>query len=318
MKSRMVEGTLPPTLWVDKKYSATEYGTNLLANILGLSNSFPFPKSVHTIEDCLRVGQLHNSDYCLDFFAGSGTTGHATINLNREDGEQRKFILVEMGDHFDTVLLPRIKKVTFSPEWKDGKPKRKATPEDAKRSPRVVKYIRLESYEDALDSIKFDQPSEQLQLAEPTDEYLLKYMLRWETKGSESLLNASKLADPFSYRLQVHVNGEKHERTVDLAETFNCLLGLNVRKREVYYDNGRRYLVYRGETRAEPGRKVVVIWRETTGWTVDDFARDRYFVAEHDLSGNVDAVYINGDSAIPDAKPIEPIFKARMFASVNE
>ena len=317
MKSRMVEGTLPSTLWVDKKFSATEYGTNLLAHILGLSNTFPFPKSVHTVEDCLRVGQLHNNDYCIDFFAGSGTTGHATINLNREDGEQRKFILVEMGDHFDTVLLPRIKKVTFSPEWKDGKPKRMATPEEAKRSPRVVKYIRLESYEDALDSIKFDQPSEQLRLAEPTDEYLLKYMLRWETKGSESLLNASKLADPFSYRLQVHVNGEKQERTVDLAETFNFLLGLNVRKREVYADEGRRYLVYRGESRAEPGRKVAVIWRETTGWTEDDFARDRDFVAQNSLSGNADTVYVNGDSAIPDAKPIEPVFKDRMFASVN-
>jgi len=58
----------------------------------------------------------------LDYFAGSGTTGHAVINLNREDGGRRKFILVEMADYFDTVLLPRLKKVTFSPEWKDGNP----------------------------------------------------------------------------------------------------------------------------------------------------------------------------------------------------
>ena len=97
------------------------------------------------------------------------------------------------------------------------------------------------------------------------DEYLLKYMLKWETKGSETLLNVAKLASPFSYRLRVHVNGEKQERAVDLAETFNYLLGLKVREREVYADNGRRYLVYRGETRDRPGHKVAVIWRETTG-----------------------------------------------------
>ena len=57
----------------------------------------------------------------LDFFAGSGTTGHAVINLNREDDGQRKYVLVEIGDHFDTVLLPRMKKVVYSPDWKDGK-----------------------------------------------------------------------------------------------------------------------------------------------------------------------------------------------------
>ena len=81
------------------------------------------------------------NDMILDFFAGSGTTGHAVINLNREDGGRRKFILVEMADYFDTVLLPRIKKVAFSPEWKDGKPKRMATAEEAERGPRIIKKV---------------------------------------------------------------------------------------------------------------------------------------------------------------------------------
>ena len=100
----------------------------------------------------------------LDYFAGSGTTGHAVINLNREDGGERKFILVEMGEHFDTVLLPRIKKVIYAPEWKAGKPQRMATKEEAERSPRIVKYIRLESYEDALDGIGFDEDAGRLKL----------------------------------------------------------------------------------------------------------------------------------------------------------
>ena len=44
------------------------------------------------------------------------------IALNREDGGNRKYILVEMGDHFDTVLKPRLEKVGYSADWKDGKP----------------------------------------------------------------------------------------------------------------------------------------------------------------------------------------------------
>ena len=56
---------------------------------------------------------------CLDFFAGSGTTGHAVINLNREDGGKRKFILVETASYFETVLLPRLKKIIFTPEMEE-------------------------------------------------------------------------------------------------------------------------------------------------------------------------------------------------------
>ena len=302
--------------WIDTRYNAGTHGANLLADIVGERNSFPYPKSVHTVGDAIFAVGMESGSYCLDYFAGSGTTGHAVINLNREDGGERKFILVEMGEYFDTVLLPRIKKVTFAPEWKNGKPQREATAEEAERSPRIMKYVRLESYEDALDSIAFDDAAGQMRLAEEPDEYLLKYMLQWETKASETLLNAAKLTSPFTYRLRVHVNGEKQERAVDVPETFNYLLGLNVRTRRTYDDVGRRYLVFRGEARAEPGREVAIIWRETAGWTEDDFERDRAFVAERELAAGA-VVYVNGDSAIPDARPIEPLFKARMFADVN-
>ena len=222
-----------------------------------------------------------------------------------------------MGEYFDTVLLPRIKKVTFTPDWKNGTPQRPATAEEADRSPRIVKYIRLESYEDALDSIEFGESAGQLPLADPSDEYLLKYMLSWETRDSATLLNPSKLTSPFTYRLRVHANGEKRERKVDLPETFNFLLGLKVKTRKVHDDEGRRYLVLHGETREAPGREVAVIWRETKGWTQDDFARDRDFVAKQNLRGDAETVYVNGDSCIPNVKPIEPMFKARMFAGVD-
>ena len=304
------------TVWDDPSYIAGDYGTKWLTD-LGLKlREDLYPKSIHTVMDSIYLSSDDDS-LTLDYFAGSGTTGHAVINLNREDGGQRKFILVEMGEYFDTVLLPRIKKVTFSPEWKDGKPRRVATPEEAERSPRIVKYVRLESYEDALDSIEFDDADGQLRLEERFDDYLLKYMLHWETKGSATLLNVSKLTSPFTYRLRVHVNGDKRERKIDLPETFNYLLGLNVRTRQTHDDSGRRYLVYRGEAREHPGYTVAVIWREADGWSRQDFERDRQFVIEQQLTEGVDTVYVNGDSCIPDAKAIEPMFKARMFAAVN-
>ena len=271
--------------WINPRYNAGTFGANLLGDIIGRHNPFPYPKSIHTVGDAIFSTGLGDDSYCMDFFAGSGTTGHAVINLNREDGGERKFILVEMGQYFDTVLLPRIKKVTFSPEWKDGKPQREVTVEEAERSPRIVKYLRLESYEDALDSIRFGQDYGQLPLPDAGDEYLLKYMLGWETRESETLLNPALLTRPFTYKLRVHVNREQQERKVDLPETFNYLLGLNVRKRETYDDNGRRYLVFRGEIRVNPGRLVAVIWRETEGWTEADFARDRDFVDRHNHRG---------------------------------
>ena len=306
------------SVWLDKKFNAVVHGTNLLTDILGYSEAFSYPKSVFTVKTAIdAVLDRDTEATVLDYFAGSGTTGHAVINLNREDGGERRFILVEMGDYFDTVLLPRIKKVIFSPEWKGGRPKRIATPEEAERSPRIIKYMRMESYEDALDGIGFDEDAGRLNLEDSIDGYLLKYMLRWETKQSETMLNTAMLTRPFDYRLRAHAQGETRERPADVAETFNYLLGLNVRTRQVCHDDGRRYLVYRGETRESPGHCVAIIWRETEGWMQEDFAQDRDFVRERGFGDGVDTLYVNGDSCIPGAKAIEPLFKARMFAGVS-
>jgi adenine-specific DNA-methyltransferase len=307
------EGVTPPTWWDKKQYSATDWGTRSLKNLFGRFGGFDYPKAVDLVVDCIRVVSARNVGFILDFFAGSGTSGHAVINLNREDGGRRKFILVEMAQYFDTILLPRIKKVSFSPEWKDGKPKRMATAEEAGRGPRIVKVIRLESYEDALNNIAFDEPSGQQ--AMQFEDYLLQYMLQWETRKSETLLNVEKLAKPFSYQLHIHRDGETRTQAVDLPETFSYLLGLYVRKRQAFNDNDRRYLVYRGATRE--GRKAAVIWRETEGWKEKDYKRDKEFVAAQKLTEGMDDVYVNGDSYIPGARALEQLFKARMFAEVE-
>jgi adenine-specific DNA-methyltransferase len=281
-------------------------------DVAKLGLEFPYCHPVSLYVELLGAAVTGNGDAVLDHFAGSGTTGHAVVILNREEGGRRKFILVEMADYFDTVLLPRIKKVTFAPEWKNGKPKRMGTQQEAERSPRIVKYIRLESYEDALNNIVFDDASAQRGLE--FEDYLLKYMLKWETRTSETLLNVEKLTRPFNYRLLIHSDGEAHEEIADVPETFNYLLGLHVQTRKVYRDGNRRYLVYRG--RADH-RQMVVIWRETEGWEKADFERDRKFVAAQKLAEGVDDVFVNGDSLIPRAKALDAVFKARMFADVQ-
>ena len=102
---------------------------------------------------------------------------------------------------------------------------------------------------------------------------------------------------------------------MNLPETFNYLLGLDVQTPRVCYDGERRYLVYRGQTRE--GRLVAVIWRETKGWQKEDYERDKQFVAEKNLTEGADEVFVNGDSFIPGARALEPVFKARMFAGVE-
>ena len=298
--------------WTGKRHNAGEWGANLLSAIMGDRNTFSYPKSIHTVADAIGAVSGNAQTDVLDYFAGSGTTGHAVINLNREDGGRRKFILVEMGDHFDTVLLPRLQKVAFSPEWKNGIAKREATPEEAERGPRIIKYFRMESYEDTLGNIEFEQADDGLFNLE---DYLLRYMLEWETKGSATLLNVAALDRPFDYKLRLNGGGENAQVVVDLPETFNYLLGLSVSTRRVYDDEGRRYLVYAGCTRG--GRKAVVIWRNTEGWTLEDRERDRDFVAANDMTSAADEIWTNGDSILKDARTLDTLFKQRMFASAG-
>ncbi len=108
------------TVWIDKKYDASEYGTKLLREIVP-NCGFDFPKSLYTVYDCLFavVGDRPHANI-LDFFAGSGTTGHAVLEMNKVDGGKRKFILCtnnennngnSTGGIAESVCYPRIKNV---------------------------------------------------------------------------------------------------------------------------------------------------------------------------------------------------------------
>lgn len=84
----------PLTVWNKVSHSATEHGTGLLKQFLP-DRSFPFPKSLYAVEDSLRFFIGDNNDaVVLDFFSGSGTTAHAVMRLNRQDGGHRQCISV--------------------------------------------------------------------------------------------------------------------------------------------------------------------------------------------------------------------------------
>jgi len=98
------------THWFDSKYNATHYGTRLLEKTLGEKVKFSYPKSLYSVLDTLKI-MTKDDDVILDFFAGSGTTGHATLELNKQDGGDRKFILVEQLEEHIDVCKKRIRKV---------------------------------------------------------------------------------------------------------------------------------------------------------------------------------------------------------------
>ena len=93
-KYREDKGQLIKTHWVDKKYNFITNGTNILENLMG-TKTFDFPKSLYYVKDILNIISKKNG-YILDFFSGSSTTAHATMQLNAEDNGDRKYIMVQL------------------------------------------------------------------------------------------------------------------------------------------------------------------------------------------------------------------------------
>ena len=308
----------PKTWWGDSKYASSNHGSKILKELF-VDNPFDFPKSVALVEDCIRAsGGGKEGAQIVDFFAGSGTTGHAVVNLNREDDGQRKYILVEIGDYFDTVLSPRMKKVVYSPDWKDGKPVSR------KGITQLFKYIRLESYEDTMDSLEVTPPSDAQQdlLAENpalAEDYRLRYALGVETAGSACLLGKA-FTDPFTYTLSVVRDGVRREVQVDLPETFNYLIGLRVASHQRIDD----VLAITG---TDPeGRNCLILWRNLD--ETDHAALDAWFDRNREqFAEPLDIIYANGDQTLNamqqpgenwTAKTIEPIFRELMFGESND
>jgi len=287
------------SLWFGSKFDASEYGTKLLQDILGKKRAaaFSYPKSIYTVKDCLDAAVANDSkSVTLDYFAGSGTTGHAVIDLNREDGGSRKYILAEMGEYFNTVTKPRIQKVVYSKDWKSGKPVSR------EGLSHMFKYMKLESYEDTLNNIELQRTSQQQEAmeeamsSEAKEEYLLSYMLDVESEGSSSLLNIDAFNNPFDYKMLIQDGMETKETRIDLVETFNYLIGLYVKT----IDTFRGIKVITGTLRT--GEESLIIWRNTD--EVSNEKLENFFKKQeyNTKDTEFDRIYVNGDNHLENMK----------------
>jgi adenine-specific DNA-methyltransferase len=292
--------------WTGPIYNAGAQGSNVLRD-MGIE--FDYPKSVKTMQHCIEIQSFgKKNNIVLDYFGGSGTTGHAIINSNREaEGlKSRKFIIIDVGAYFDTVIKQRIQKVIYTDNWQDKKPR------DKKGISQMFKYFKLESYEDALNNLHLKPSTSQQQLLathnDVQEEYLLQYMLDVESR--EHLMNVEAFKNPFNYKLKVTENNELIPTTVDLVETFNYLIGLHVKR----IQRTGAFKTVEGVTNR--GDKVLVIWRNLEESDNEDLNK---FVKKMDYNlrdGEFDTIYVNGDNNLANLKKEEETWKVLLLEEV--
>ena len=300
------------TVWTDSMYSAKEHGTNLLSKMFK-SPVFSFPKSLYAVKDCIGIAIRNTpNSIVLDFFAGSGTTGHAVIEHNRDnENANHKYVLCEMGDYFNSATRPRIEKALYSRDWRDGKPISR------NGMSQCFKYIRLEQYEDTLNNLEIKKQQTDWRDDEFHESYMLSYMLNTETR--DSLLNLKMFVNPFNMSLKTTKDNELVETKVDMVETFNYLIGLNV-ETEDWFENDN-ICVVQGKTH-RGGLRTLVIWRNRE--EIDNEKLCRFFerMDFRTRDTEFDLIYVNGDNTLPNLRRdeenwkvelIEKEFQKRMF-----
>ncbi len=275
--------------WFDKKYSANSYGSRLLT---AMKIPFGYPKSIYNVQDCIIAGLGEQKEgFILDFFAGSGTTAHAVIKINKTDNGSRKYLLAEMGNYFDSATRTRIEKAIYSDDWSDGKPISR------NGISQCFKYIRLEQYEDTLNNLEIKKQQTDWRDDEFHESYMLSYMLETETR--DSLLNLKMFVNPFNMSLKTTKDNELVETKVDMVETFNYLIGLNV-ETEDWFENDN-ICVVQGKTH-RGGLKTLVIWRNCE--EIDNEKLCRFFerMDFRTRDTEFDLIYVNGDNTLPNLR----------------
>lgn len=297
----------------------------MLADLTG-HKALNFPKPVSIIASVIDAATLHD-DLVVDCFAGSGTTAHAVIQLNRhQSGSHRKYLLMEQGEYLNTLLVPRLKKVIYCADWSKGRPT-----SNASGISHSFKIVKLESYEDTLNNLQLRRTSAQSDLLntlpqQAKDDYLLNYLLDVESRGS--LLSVEDFKKPFDYTLNVAVDsaGAFEPRKIDLVETFNYLIGLRVKHIDAQPQRG--FVTVTGTLPS--GESCLVLWRDCDVLDYEGVAKLCGRLAINPADNEFDVVYINGDHNIPTVltqtaeeggatrvlklRQIEPEFLERMFS----
>jgi adenine specific DNA methylase Mod len=206
----------------------TSQGTRELRDLFN-KDTFKNPKPSNLLSLLIHISTKikDSNNYVLDFFAGSGTAAHSVMKLNRDDGGNRKFILIEMAEYFETVIIPRIKKLSYSFSWKDGRP------EDTDGIGVFFKYYELEQYEDALTNCKYgDSDLFNKKSENPYQDYVFM--------KDEKMLSALEI----DYKKnKVKVDLSKLYPDIDIAETLSNLTGKwikAIKGNEVEFSDGSK------------------------------------------------------------------------------
>ncbi len=185
-------------------------GEKELTDLFGKSRTFPNPKPT-TLISRFVLQTSNEAEWVLDFFAGSGTTGHATANAHHVDGQRRKLLLIEGGEHFETTLLPRIKRVHAAKQWRGGKP----TQLDGIGL--FAKVCTIEQYEEAVAGAVYQEETGDLFRNTKTDPYS-QYVFFRDMKMARAL--------ELDYENdEVNVQLDRLYPDIDLAETLSCVTG---------------------------------------------------------------------------------------------
>lgn len=297
-----VDGELKPVL--PKGDIWTDIGINNVHNEGGvqLPNG---KKPVKLFERLLNMFS-NDSDIVLDMFAGTATIVHAAINTKKNS----QYIAIQSGySYFNNKTLRRSKNIIYSDEW------RLDTPVSRKGISHCFKYMRLEQYEDTLNNLVVKSPMLADDNGEFYDGYVLGYLLDTETK--DSLFNLEWFRNPWKTKLFITHQNETKEETIDLVETFNYLIGLNV-KTIRYPKDG--ICTVEGVTRT--GERTLVIWRNVD--EIDNESLNTFFEkqAYPTKDSEFDRIYVNGDNNLENLRSdeelqkvvlIEKEFAKRMF-----
>lgn len=250
-------------------------------------------KKPEKLIDRILDSTTKEGELVMDYFAGSATSGAVCLKSHR------KFINVEANEYFDSIPLRRIKNTLFGDKsgvtdthmWKGGG---------------VVKYIRLEQYEDTLNNL-YRTPMEGAWYEEKLGADTIGYVM--DMQSQQNWMHTDWMANPFGVKMQITHGNEKTEQTIDVVETFNYLLGLNVEKM-LWPAEGMQVVM--GTTRR--GKRTMIIWRNTAHVTDEEV---KTFLSSVDCKP-FKQIYINGETTlgtILDGKlrQTETEFEYRMF-----
>ena len=271
-------------------------GEKELTNLTGKTRSFPSPKPTTLISRFI-LQTTDDGEWVSDFTLGSGTTAHAVAEAYHTDRVRRRFLGVELGDHFEKTALPRIKRVFAAQRWRNGKPTA------LNGIGLFMKVLKFTSYEEILENCTLREETlvdvaARMKEIEPFSTFadlyrkeVLSVLPHFVESASPALLlnlHNDWLTAPFDFTLRVLENGSWEDRAIDLPETFSLLLGQEVERVKRFTYQGRPRLLVEG-------CGIICYWREFEEKDINEkYVRgDLKLLAEQtDLDGR--NLYING------------------------